>query len=93
MSKVELKYSKKLVYTNLTDDDIRIYYVLVSHSELDTLVGRLMQMCDLTGDMEQRKALKSTIKTITREWLDELYQESGCDKWDGPQEGARIIKD
>ena len=68
------------------------YYVPISHQELDNLVGRLMQMCDLTGDQEQRVALKSTIKQITRDWLDDEYKMNGYDKWDGAREDAIIIK-
>lgn len=59
------------------------YFVAVSHRELDTLIGRYMQMCDLIGDVEQRKALKDTIKSISREWLDDRYTQSGYDKWTG----------
>ena len=59
------------------------YYVLVSHRELDSLIGRLMQMCELTGDTEQRKALKDEIKQRSRQWLDDLYRDSGYDKWSG----------
>lgn len=59
------------------------YCVLVSHSELDNQVGRLMQMCDLIGDVEQRTALKHTIKQIAREWLDDIYRNSGYDPFTG----------
>lgn len=52
-------------------------YVPVSHQELDDLIGRLMQMCELTGDLEQRRALKSEIKLRTRGWLDNIYAEAG----------------
>lgn len=68
------------------------YYVLVSHAELDGLVGRLMQMCDLTGDAKQRKALKDTIKQISRDWLDDLYIDSGYNKWTGLKEGVTSIE-
>ena len=68
------------------------YAVIVSHNELDYLVGRLMQMCDLTGDIEQRQALKSTIKQISRDWLDGLYEDSGYDKWSGVIDGIKPIK-
>lgn len=76
---------RKIAYTNNGDlpDGIKSYYVLVSHQEFDSLVGRYMQMCDLIGDIEQRKALKDTIKRIGRDWLDDLYQESGYDKFTG----------
>lgn len=67
------------------------YFVPISHRELDILVGRLMQMCDLTGDQEQRKALKDTIKSITRDWLDSEYEMNGYDKWHGVKEGATIV--
>jgi hypothetical protein len=65
--------------------------VPISHWELDTLVGRLMQMCDLIGDVEQRSALKSTIKQITREWLDNEYDNRGYDKWTGQRKGSHYI--
>jgi len=81
-----------------TDHNVLIQYsdeiglrVPISHSELDTLVGRLMQMCDLTGDKEQRKALKDTIKLTCRDWLDQVYDMKGYDKWTGVKEGATIF--
>ena len=82
---------RKLAKTNNGDlpVDVKSVYVLVSHSELDSLVGRYMQMCDLIGDVEQRKALKDTIKRISRDWLDDLYEESGYDKFTGITEYAQ----
>lgn len=53
------------------------YFVMVSHQELDELVGRLMQMFELIGDVEQRNALKQETKWRSREWLDSLYSLSG----------------
>lgn len=53
------------------------YYVMVSHTELDDLIGRTMQMFELNGDVEQRNALKQTFKWQARQWLDSLYHESG----------------
>jgi len=67
------------------------YYVPISHSELDNLVGRLMQICDLTGDKEQRDALKSTIKQAARNWLDDEYDMNGYEKWKGAREDAIVI--
>ena len=85
---------RKIVLTSQHGEDHKGYYVLVSHTELDSLVGRLMQMCDLTGDMEQRKALKDTIKRTGRDWLDDLYRDSGYDKWTGlMKDQARLIED
>lgn len=86
------RYLRPLVRSSL-GGKIESNYVLVSHHELDNLVGRLMQMCDLIGDIEQRTALKGTIKQINRDWLDDLYEQSGYDRWTGPVKGARIIKD
>lgn len=63
-------------FRNLIEKDGSLY-VPVSHKQLDDLIGRLMQMCDLTGDLEQRKALKDTIKNISRRWLDSLYEDGG----------------
>lgn len=71
------------------------YYVLVSHTQLDNLVGRLMQMCELTGDTEQRTALKNEIKNRSRKWLDDLYEDAGYQKWsagDSLREGYKAIK-
>jgi hypothetical protein len=66
--------------------------VIVSHEELNGLVGQLMQMCDLIGDPDQRRALKDTIKRICRDWLDSEYSVAGYDKFTGIQPGAYIIK-
>lgn len=66
-------------------------FVPISHQEVDTLIGRLMQMCDLIGDVEQRKALKDTIKRITRDWLDDEYANRGYDKWEGSRKGSRYV--
>lgn len=67
------------------------YYVLISHQELDYLVGSLMQMCDLTGDQEQRKALKNEIKQRTRRWLDSEYHAAGYQHYN-LADGARVTK-
>jgi hypothetical protein len=95
-AKVEAKvsYGRKLVSTNNGDlpEGVSSVFVLVSHQELDTLVGRLMQLCDLTGDTEQRKALKDEIKHRSRDWLDDLYEQSGYDKWSGVQPGAQVVE-
>lgn len=88
-----IRYRKLVHSTNNTRSGPASYYTLVSHSEIDGLIGRLMQMCDLIGDVEQRKALKDTIKKLTRDWLDDLYTDSGYDKWDGPRPEALIIED
>jgi len=81
----EVKYSGFLVDTK---DGT---FVPVSHKEVDSLVGRLMQMCDLIGDVEQRKALKDTIKRITRDWIDDEYSSRGYDKWEGARVGSSFI--
>ena len=57
--------------------------VPISHKQLDSLVGRLMQMCDLIGDTQQRRALKDTIKQNCRDWLDAEYLDAGYDKFGG----------
>ena len=88
-------YIFKLVETKNSDinnDPVGIY-TLISHKELDSLIGQLMQMCDLTGDIEQRKALKDTMKRICRRWLDNIYAASGYDKFKGVAKDAYIIKD
>ena len=49
--------------------------VLVNHGDLDSLVGQLMQYIEATySDKEQREAHKRICKTMTREWLNHLYQ-------------------
>lgn len=65
--------------------------VYIHHGDLDHLIGRLMQMCDLIGDVEQRSALKSTIKQINREWLDSLYEESGYGRFDGLKKNVEPV--
>jgi len=52
-------------------------FVMVSHQELDDLIGRTMQMFELNGDVEQRNALKQEFKWRARAWLDEIYNSSG----------------
>ena len=91
----QARYSRKIVHSvNGEPHGGKAYFVLVSHKELDSLIGQLMQMCDLTGDQEQRKALKDTIKQINRDWLDNLYEASGYDRWSGLKEDvANVIED
>lgn len=62
-------------------------YVLVSHKQLDYLVGSLMQMCELTGDVEQRTAMKNEIKQRARRWLNDLYCDAGYEEFTGMREG------
>lgn len=52
-------------------------YVMVSHQELDDLIARLMHLAELDSDKEHRTALKGEIKHRTRNWLDQLYENSG----------------
>ena len=85
MSK-EVSYSRPLVRD--TDGFVS---VPVSHKDLDDLIGRLMQMCEPTGDVEQRRALKSEIKFRSREWLDGLYSSTGYDKFTGTPPEAHVI--
>ncbi len=68
------------------------FYTLVSHTEIDSLVGRLLQIADLTGDAVQRKALKDEIKQRVRNWLDDLYEDSGYHKWQGLKDGVKPQK-
>jgi len=66
--------------------------VAINHEHMDSLIGRLMQMCDLTGDLEQRKALKDTIKQICREWLNSEYEICRYDRWAGAAPGTRTVE-
>lgn len=88
-------FARKLVSTDAPDmpSGVTSVFVLISHREMDSLVGRLMQICDLTGDVEQRKALKDEIKHRCRDWLDDMYEQSGYDKWSGIKPGAKVIED
>lgn len=52
-------------------------YVPISHHEIDGLIGRLMQICDIMGDSTQRDAVKAEIKQRTRSWLDDGYYTLG----------------
>lgn len=71
----EVKPVVELPKKPLIEDDG--YFVLVSHRELDNLIGRMMQVFELNGDVEQRNALKQETKWRCREWLDEIYRDSG----------------
>lgn len=85
MSK-EISYERPLV--RYSDGFVS---VPVNHKDLDDLIGRLMQMCELTGDVEQRRALKSEIKFRSRDWLDGLYSSAGYDKFTGPSPETDFI--
>ncbi len=65
--------------------------VPVNHNEVDGLIGQLMQMCDLTGDPVQRKALKDSIKRICREWMNSELASAGYERYQGIQDNARVI--
>lgn len=68
------------------------YYVLVSHNEIDDLIGRMMQLFELNGDVEQRNALKQETKWRCREWLDALYEDSGYSRNHSVPENVPIYK-
>lgn len=51
--------------------------VTVDHMDLGNLIGRLMRMADIMGDVEQRRAVKDTIKREARDWLNDIYDEAG----------------
>jgi len=53
------------------------YFVLVSHRELDTLIARFMHLAELDSDIEHRNAMKGELKSISRNWLDNLYEDAG----------------
>lgn len=59
--------------------------VPINHGQLNSLIGRLMQMCDLIGDTKQRKALQDTIKEICRDWMDAEYVDAGYDRYGGAE--------
>lgn len=68
------------------------YYVLISHAQLDDLIGRLMQMFELNGDAEQRNALKQETKWRCREWLDANYENSGYERNHGISKDAKVTE-
>jgi len=75
--KVEEKYE---VDTPLSDKPLirkDFTYVMVSHKELDDLIARLMHLAELDSDKEHRDALKGEVKYRVRNWLDQLYENSG----------------
>lgn len=88
---VERQY-KPLIHAPTGNPGEKYYAVCVSHQELDGLVGRLMQICDLTGDLKQRTALKSTIKQISRDWLDNLYEDAGYERFTGKHEEVVAVE-
>lgn len=48
---------------------------LVDHSDLDSLIGQLMQHIEATyQDKEQREAQKNIVKRLCREWLVHIYE-------------------
>lgn len=51
--------------------------VTVDHNDLGNLIGRLCSRFDLVSDPEQREAIKRTIKSEARGWMDEAYREAG----------------
>lgn len=65
------------------DSVATVLSVPVNHKQLNSLIGRLMQMCELIGDTEQRKALKDTIKQHCRDWMDSEYEDAGYDIFGG----------
>ena len=66
------------------------YYVMVSHRELDDLIARLMHLAELDSDKEHRTAVKGELKYRVRNWLDQLYENSGY-KNHKLVEGARVL--
>ena len=67
------------------------YWIAVSHRELDHLVGNLMQLIDIVGNLEQSRALKDEIKHRCRNWLDGYYETAGYDTWQGVTDKANPI--
>ena len=51
--------------------------VTTDHRDLGNLIGRLCSRFDLVSDQEQREAIKRTIKSEARQWLDEAYNDAG----------------
>jgi hypothetical protein len=73
----------------LIDQNGRVY-VMISHSELDNLIGSLMHLMDLNSDVQFREAMKSEIKMRTRQWLNDEYCNSGYE-YNAYISGAKVI--
>lgn len=67
------------------------YWVAISHQELDSLVGTLMQLLDIVGNPDQSRALKDEVKHRCRNWLDDHYDMAGYDKWQGVTDRANPV--
>jgi hypothetical protein len=65
-------------------------YVMISHSELDNLIGSLMHLMDLNSDVHFRDAMKSEIKMRARKWLDDNYSICGYINYEY-QPGAKVV--
>lgn len=65
-------------------------YVMISHAELDDLIGSLMHLMDLNSDVQFREAMKSEIKIRTRQWLNDKYSSSGYE-YGTYLSGAKVI--
>ena len=73
--------------------EFNVMAVPIHHQDLDSLIGQLMQMFELNGDVEQRNAQKSAAKQICRDWLDNSYLDKcGYDKHTGEVEGGKTLK-
>lgn len=91
MKKVEVieTISESVSYRPMVKEENGAYYVLVSHQELNGLIGKLMHMFELNGDVEQRNALKQETKWRCREWLDDIYTDSGYEVQGNPGQPAQ----
>jgi len=81
------KESQKVLVTPLIEAEKPLInfngsnYALVSHEELDNLIGSFMQVFDLNGDAVQRESLKAMTKEKCRTWLNNQYYKAGRDEW------------
>lgn len=75
--KVEKKYELEMPLSKKPLIRMDYIYVMVSHKELDDLIARLMHLAELDSDIEHRTAVKGEIKYRVRNWLDQLYENSG----------------
>lgn len=82
----------KNMFKPLVIDEDGYQNVLVNFMTIDSLVGRLMEMCELNGDVEQRNALKRQIKQITRGWLRDQYSDAGAGEWGDLKEHVKLSR-
>jgi len=93
MTEVNEEISKPLSIMNpLVLDKKGFHNVLVNFETINPLIGRLMEMCELNGDVEQRNALKRQIKQIVNDWLRNEYSAAGSGVYGRLEDDVEIFE-